>query len=179
MTQEELVGKLLAAVARLEVNVGGLREEIQESKSDSCDRLTSVEHRLSRLESNFGLIKDAADKAFLEASRVNRLVHKLSCMEPDTDPECPISINDTERPPEHRNTLHSVDDVEELSSVTAAIVTAATTAAVKEARRQKSNFPIQFSTPGGWALKLTAVGAGLIGFGFAGWELLKHSGLVK
>jgi hypothetical protein len=177
MTDSELVGQLLAAVARLELNLKGLREEIQEQKTDSCERLASVEHRLSKLEANFSLIKDAADKAFHEASRVNRLVHRLSCMEEDTNPDC-LPIRDTERAP-HRESLHSVNDLEEYSSVTAAAVQAATKAAIDAVKKSRSNFPIQFSTPGGWAIKLSLVGAGLIGFAFAGWEMIKHSGLLK
>jgi hypothetical protein len=146
-----------------------IEETIEASKDASCDRLSSLENRVEKLEALASRMLDAADKAFQEACYVNQRFRSLPCIrERDTDPNCSVV---SEHP--GRNSLHSINDVEELSSVTAAIVTAATTAAVKEARRQKSGFPIQLSTPGGWAVKLSAVGAGLVGLAFGLWELFK------
>ena len=147
MTHDELVdlGMVLAEVRELSGDVKALRAEVK-------------------------VLKEATDTAFHAAQKVNKLVHKLSCMEEDTDPDCPVSLSEH---PRHRESLHSVSELEEYSTVTAAAVKAATQAAIDTVKRSRSGFPIQFSSPNGWAVKLSAVGAGLIALAFVGWELFK------
>ena len=124
MTYDELVdlGMVLAAVRGLTDEVKALRGEVK-------------------------LLRTATDTAFGEAQRVNKLVHKLACMEPDTDPECPVALSDA---PPRRDTL---SDLDEYSSVTAAAVQAATRAAIDEVRRHRSTRPLAIVGPFGLQIK--------------------------
>ena len=94
MTHDELVdlGMLIAEVRRLTDEVQALRAEVK-------------------------TLKTATDTAFHAAQKVNKLVHRLSCMEEDTDPDCPVAIHDTE-PPSHRASLASMSDEEPDSVLT-------------------------------------------------------------
>jgi hypothetical protein len=48
-------------------------------------------------------------------------------------------------------------------------------AVVDAVRKTRSGFPIQFSTPNGWAVKLSAVGAVIVAALLAMWWAMKYA----
>ena len=167
MTEPEMVGVLMASMARQEARLKKIEDAIHASKDDSCDRLASLEVRVQRVEDLAARMLDAADRAFEQASYVNQKFRRLPCIvEQDTDPGCHMPKSER---PKHRDELMSLTDIDEISTVTAAQMTAV----VRELKKQRSSAPISLTTPGGWAVKLSAVGAGLVGLAFALWEMFK------
>ena len=109
----------------------------------------SNNQRVSTLETNQQLLKEAADRAFHAANKLNNTVRHLQCLEPDTEPDCPEALNE---PPAHRQSLQSVSDIDEYSAVTSAAVGAATRAAIDVVRKHRSQAPVQVEWLG-WKIK--------------------------
>jgi chromosome segregation ATPase len=134
--------ELMRLAAALEAN----NEELRNVKAE----LSELKERTRSLEENQAKLKDAAHKAFNAASKLNETVRHLQCLEPDTDPDCPTALSD---PPAHRQSLQSISDIEEYSSVTAAAVGAATKAAIDVVKAHRSQRPPVEVTGFGWTVK--------------------------
>jgi hypothetical protein len=133
-----------------------------------------LEKQIASFNEKVAILREATATATDEATRLRHLVAKLGCLEPDTDPAIPCPL-ESDRPQSlHRRSLHSADELEDISEVTSATIKALMPTIVETVRKTRSNFPIQFSTPQGWAVKLSAVGAVIVALVLLGWWILKH-----
>ena len=163
MTDEELVGQLMRAIAELKAEVARGRERTYE-------RLTAIEGRVARVEEGQQTLRDAADKAFEEAMRVNKLVRGLSCMEEPTSPDLSDCLPDKQRP-----TLSSMDDREENSALREAIEAQRDIAIKALDRGHSQSAQLSF---GNWTLKGSALLTALASVGaLVVWALI--SGHLK
>ena len=165
--REFILKRLQEVTSDLQAQLDRVKVEVHEQRQALVDSVKSFEASVT-------LMRDATAKAADEAARLSHLVQKLSCLEPDTDPAIPCAL-ESAAPAAHRRSFHSSEELEEFSEVTSATIKAIMPAVVDAVRKSRSNFPIQFSTPGGWAVKLSAVGAVIVALVFVGWWLLKHA----
>jgi chromosome segregation ATPase len=149
MTEQELID--LALVSKELMRLAGAIDKV-------IDKVKELAERIKTLEENQERLKDAADKAFYAANKLNHRVSHLQCLEPDTDPECPAALSE---PAEYRESLHSVSDLEEYSAVTSAAVGAATKAAIEVVRKHRSQAPVEVSWLG-WTVKAPLFKFGLL-----------------
>lgn len=165
--REYILRRLQEVQDDLQAQLDSLRRSLM-----TAEQGYELEQRIETFGATVALLRDATANATDEAARLNHLVHKLSCLEPDTDPAIPCALESA--PPAHHRTFHSSEELDEFSEVTSATIKAIMPAVVDAVRKSRSSFPIQFSTPGGWAVKLSAVGAIIIAVLAIGWWMLKH-----
>ena len=122
MTDEELVGQLMRAIAEL-------KTEVARGQTRTCERLQAMEERIE-------LVTHASQEAFEQAMRVNNLVHHLTCMEEPTNPNLADCLS--ENPAPNRHTLHSVDESDELSSATLAAIGALKEVASEAVQKERN-----------------------------------------
>ena len=150
MTQDELVdlGKVLAAMNRLEKRVGELGSTVGEQQTV----LMQMQSKVIELQSINQTLAN-------EVMRLRHVMSKLACLddkEHDTDPDCPALLSDA--PPSHRVKLHSVSDDEPNSALTRPM----------ELKVSKSEMVAK-----GPSIMVVAVGA-ILAAGAVVWAWLRH-----
>jgi len=103
-----------------------------------------------------------------ETIRLHETVRRLPCMLEQTDPDCPVAIQDAP----HHEKLHSYTDDED--SIVRAAVGAATAAAIDAVKGHKSTPPFAFTFPNGIGFRISAAGAAIVGVGATIWWLFNH-----
>lgn len=163
--REFILKRLQVVQENLQAQVDALKKTLM-----SAEHGHALDQRIAAFDANVAFLRDATTHATDECARLSQLVQRLSCLQRDTDPAIPCAL----KVEGHRRSLHSSEELEDFSEVTSATLKAIMPAVVEAVRKNRSGFPIQFSTPGGWAVKLSAVGALIVGFAVVGWWLVKH-----
>ena len=146
----------LGQVSRELMRLAKAVEINNERLTELQDQVKELRERIETLEENQVKLKDAADKAFYAATKLNNTVRHLQCLEPDTSPDCPEAINE---PPAHHHTLQSFSDVEEdtiTRNAISAAVGAATRVAIDVVKAHKTQRPVEVSWLG-WTIKAPVV----------------------
>lgn len=146
MTEEEMVGKLMAALARMQVELSNLRETVG-----------SLQNTVAQQTSQIATLNTTNQHLATEVMQLRAIVERLPCndseVEHDTNPECLNSI---------RPKLRSISEEEPDSALLRQM----------EVSVSKSGF--KSKGPSGMILAWTGLIGAIGGLGLALWTWLKH-----